>query len=595
MKIGLLKEFKIPAVVLLGIVSYLLLSLYGQSWLALPVILVTIILGSYQLVIETFKELIKGRYVLDYIALVAIVVSLITGEYLVGAIIALMITSGRTLEYYGFTRAREALTKLVDRIPDEVTLWENGELGKKIKLKQVQIGQEIVVRKGEVIGLDGELISETAVIDESSLTGEPYESEKFSGDQIRSGTINIGDLMVIKVVRTQANSTYNNIIHLVQQAQSEKAPLIRLADKYSTIFTILTAILCIGAYYFTFDLNRVLAILVVATPCPLLLATPIALLGGVNAAAKKKIIVKRLASLEVLSRVNALIFDKTGTITLGMPKVVGFELIKKGEDPNKLIAIAESIERNSLHPLAKAVVRYAKAKKISGFKAEKIKEKIGQGIFGEVGGKEYHLSKLSSSEGMQIGLFTGSQLLAIFNFEDEIKNDSKRIINRFKKLGFKLFIFTGDKKAAADKVTAELGDGIEVQAECTPEDKQLGIQKLQANKQVVAMVGDGINDAPALALADVGLVFSNEEQTAASEAADIVFLGGDFKHVSEVVDLSKRTVSIAMQSIVVGIGLSLTAMVVASFGLIPPIIGAGIQEAIDVGVIINALRASRSS
>lgn len=195
---------------------------------------------------------------------------------------------------------------------------------------------------------------------------------------------------------------------------------------------------------------------------------------------------------------------------------------------------------------------------------------------------------------MKIGLFQGNKRLAVFSFEDEIKSDSKKIINQFKNLGFKLFIFTGDKQIAADKVAAELGEGIEVKAECTPADKQNGIKELQHDKQVVAMVGDGINDAPALALADVGMVFSNEEQTAASEAADIVFLGGDFKHVSEVVNLSKRTISIAMQSILVGIGLSLTAMVIASVGLIPPIIGAGIQEAIDVGVIINALRASRS-
>jgi heavy metal translocating P-type ATPase len=594
-KLQILKEFWIPSVVLAGIIVYLVLKLTGFSEVGVVVILLTIALGSYKLVWETFSELVKGNFVLDYIALVAIIVGLMTGEFLVAAIIALMIASGRNLEQYGFKRAKDALTKLVDRIPDEVTIWENNELGRKIKLSQVQINQLVVIRKGEVVGLDGELISENGLIDESSLTGEPYESEKFSGDQIRSGTINIGDLMVIKVTKTQADSTYNKIITMVKDAQTEKAPLVRLADKYSTIFTILTAILSIGTYIYTQDLYRVLAILVVATPCPLLLATPIALLGGVNAAAKKKIIVKRLASMEVLSRINALIFDKTGTITLGMPKVVSFELMKKSEERKKLIAIAESIERNSLHPLAKAIVRFAKSEKTPRVKAEKITEKIGQGIFGEVNGVAYHLSKLSSNEGMKIGLYKGQSELAVFTFEDEIKPESKKIINQFKGMGFKLFIFTGDKQAAADKVAAVLGEGIEIKAECTPADKQQGIKDLQQQKQLVAMVGDGINDAPALALADVGMVFSNEEQTAASEAADVVFLGGDFKHVSEVLSLSKRTIHIAMQSILVGMGLSLLAMVIASFGIIPPIIGAGIQEAIDVGVIINALRASRVS
>ncbi len=592
-KFELLKEFWVPATVLAGIILYLFFNLFGLHNAALVIVLFSIGLGSYELVVETVSEIIKKHFVLDYIALVAIIVGLMTGEFLVAAIIALMIASGRNLEQYGFKRAKDALTSLVDRIPDEVTLWENDEIGRKIKLSQVQIDQQVVIRKGEVIGLDGELISDNGLVDESSLTGEPYESEKFAGDQIRSGTINIGELMVIKVTKTQADSTYNKIINMVKQAQTEKAPLVRLADKYSTIFTILTAILSIGAYLWTFDLNRVLAILVVATPCPLLLATPIALLGGVNAAAKRKIIVKRLASMEVLSRINALIFDKTGTITLGMPKVVSFEVIKKNQDLKELIAIAEAIERNSLHPLAKAIVRYAKEKKVARVKAEKITEKIGQGIFGEVDGTNYRLSKLGSNEGMKIGLYKGQTELGIFTFEDEIKPESKKIINRFKGMGFKLFIFTGDKQVAADKVAAVLGEGIEIKAECTPADKQAGIKQLQDKKQVVAMVGDGINDAPALALADVGMVFSNEEQTAASEAADVVFLGGDFKHVSEVLNLSKRTIHIAMQSILVGMGLSLLAMVIASFGLIPPIVGAGIQEAIDVGVILNALRASR--
>lgn len=594
-KLDLIAEFKLPVVVLVAIIFYLILGLFGFTWLAMGVILFAIVLGSYELIIETITEIFKGNFVLDYIALVAIVVGLITGEYLVAAIIALMITSGKTLEVYGFSRARDALTKLVDRIPDEVVLWQNGQLGEKIKLSQVKVGQQVAIRKGEVIGLDGILVSESALTDESSLTGEPYENEKFTGDQIRSGTINIGNLMVIEVSRTQENSTYNKIINLVKQAQTEKAPLVRLADKYSTIFTILTTILCLLAYFLTYDLNRVLAVLVVATPCPLLLATPIALLGGVNAAAKKKIIIKKLASMEILSRINALIFDKTGTITLGMPKVVAFEVTKSGFDKKKLLAVAEAIERNSLHPLAKAIVGYARQEKAPHLKATAIEEKIGQGIFGEIEGRKYGLAKLNTDQGMQIGLTEGKNQVAVFTFEDQIKPESKKIISQFKKLGFKLFIFTGDKKVAADKVADVLGEGIEVKAECTPEDKQEGIKKLQANNYVVAMVGDGINDAPALALANVGMVFSNEEQTAASEAADVVFLGGDFEHVSNVITLSKRTIKIAMQSILAGMGLSLVAMVLASVGLIPPLIGAGVQEAIDVGVIINALRASRTS
>lgn len=593
MKINLLKEFKIPVIVLTGIILYLLLPYFGYSKVGLFIILTVIALGSYDLVLKTIRGFLKKNFVLDYIALVAILVGLLTGQYLIASIIALMIATGKTLEEYGFSKAKDALTKLVDRIPTEVILWKTDHLGDKIKLDAVSVGQTIAIRKGEVIGLDGILISQTGLTDESSLTGEPYEVEKFKGDSIRSGTINIGNLIVIEVTRTQKNSTYNKIIDLVKKAQIEKAPLVRLADKYSTIFTIITAILCAIAYALTQDLNRVLAVLVVATPCPLLLATPIALLGGVNSAAKKRIIIKKLASLEVLSRLTVLIFDKTGTITLGIPKVSAFEVNTKGLNKKELLAIAESIERNSLHPLAKAVVNYAKLQKVSRLIAKNIEEIIGQGISGEVNGKTYLLSKITSNEGMKIGLFQDKKELAQIHFEDQIKKESKSIITQFKKMGFKLFIFTGDKKNAAEKVINQLGEDIEIKAECTPEEKVAGIKALQKNGQLVAMVGDGINDAPALALADVGMVFSNEEQTSASEAADIVFLGGDFEHVSSVISIAKKTIYIAKQSILVGIGLSLGAMVLATVGVIPPLVGAGIQEVIDISVILNALRASR--
>ena len=593
MKIDILKEFKIPVIVLVGIILYLLLPFLGFPKIGVFIILTVIALGSYGLVLETISGLLKKNFVLDYIALVAVLVAILTNQYLVASIIALMIVSGEALDNYAFSKAKDALTKLVDRIPTEVILWKKDHLGNKIKLESVTVGQTVAIRKGEVIGLDGVLISQIGLTDESSLTGEPYEVEKFKGDNIRSGTINIGNLIVIQVTRTQKNSTYNKIIDLVKKAQTEKAPLVRLADKYSTVFTIVTAILCVLAYALTSDLNRVLAVLVVATPCPLLLATPIALLGGVNAAAKKRIIIKKLASLEVLSRLTALIFDKTGTITIGIPKVSDFVVNTKEFNKKELLAIAESIERNSLHPLAKAVVGYARAQQVSRTVANNIEEIIGQGISGEVNGKKYLLSKITSNEGMKIGLFQNKKELAQIHFEDQIKKESRSIISQFKHMGFKLFIFTGDKKAAAEKVIKQLGEDIEIKAECTPAEKSAGIEALQKNRNIVAMVGDGINDAPALALADVGMVFSNEEQTAASEAADIVFLGGDFEHVSNVSSIAKKTIYIAKPSILVGMGLSLGAMVLATVGVIPPLIGAGIQEAIDISVILNALRASR--
>lgn len=590
-KVVLLKTFSIPLVILAGIFIYLILNFLNLPKIAEIAAILATVLGAYRLFIESFYSVIKKQFALDYIAILAIVVSLFTREYLVAAIISLMLSSGRTLEDYGVSQAKKSLTKLIERIPNEVFLWKNGKIGDRVKINKVKIGEEILVRKGEVIALDGILASKDGLTDESSLTGEPYTIEKIEGDQIRSGTINIGNPIVVKVIKTQKDSTYKKIIDMVKAAQEEKSSMIRMADRYSGIFTIITLILSVFAYVFSgFDLTRALAVLVIATPCPLIIATPIALLGGVNSASKKHIIVKKLASLEVLSKAKTLIFDKTGTITLGRPRVVSFETEK---DRKEILAAAEAIERNSLHPLAKAIVNYARENKAPVYHAQNVEEKIGSGISGKARDIKYTISKLTSKDGMAIGIFEDRKNIAVFKFEDEIKEESKNIIRHLKERGFELFIYTGDKKEAAEKVVKDLGADVKVMAEASPEDKQKGIRQLKIQGKITAMVGDGINDAPALAFADVGMVFSNEEQTAASEAADLVFLGGDFSKVLESLNIAKRTIDIALQSILWGIGLSILGMVLASFGYIPPIGGAFIQEGIDVAVILNALRASR--
>jgi heavy metal translocating P-type ATPase len=522
----------------------------------------------------------------------SISIALLTGEYLVALIIALMLASGATLEEYGVSSAKNSLTQLIDRIPSYVSICRNGEVVEKQIISKVKIGEEILIRKGEVIGLDGVLISDSGITDESSLTGEAYPVDKIKGDVMRSGTVNIGNPIILKVTKVAADSTYRKIIDMVKTAQSEKAPLVRIADKYSVFFTILTLIIAGFAYLLTKNIDSVLAVFVIATPCPLILATPIALMGGINAAAKKRIIVKKLSNIEVLSRIKAIIFDKTGTITLGKPKISSFEIKNKSYEEKSLLSISEALERNSLHPLAKAIVDFAKEKKSSILHPEKVKEIIGSGIEGIINNKRYSLTKLKE-EGMAIGIWEEKELLAIFRFEDVIKKESKTTLQYLKNLGLELFIFTGDKKANADKIAKELGGDIVIKAECSPEDKKEGIENLKRQGKPTAMIGDGINDAPALAFADVGMVFANDEQTAASEAADIVFLGGDFSVAFDTFNIAKRTIRIAVQSILWGMGLSIGGMILAAFGLIPPITGAFLQETIDVAVIINALRASR--
>lgn len=578
--------FAVPIIVITGMIAFLVFRQNIIIW-------TVIFIGSLELISDTFDSLIHKKFALDYIAILAITTGIITGHYLVSAVIVLMLAGGTGLEKYGMMMAKKSLTALTNRIPHDVTIVSGKTSGKKVAIETVHVGQLILVRKGEIIPLDGTLVSKSAYIDESSLTGEPYMFDKVEGDAVRSGTLNAGDVIVVKVAKEDADSTYRKIISMVQKAQTEKSPLIRIADQYSGIFTIITLILCGIAYALSQDLTRVLAVLVVATPCPLILATPIALMGGMNAAAKKRIIIKRLSAIEVLSRVQALILDKTGTLTLGRPNVSDIDVMQKGFTASRALAIAAALERNSLHPFAKALVEAAKSAKSPVLPAQNVKEVIGSGIEGWVNGSQYHLRKPENAEGMTIELTDGQTRVALISFEDEIKKDASRILKKFMSRGLRLLLYTGDKEARAKETIANLGIMIDIKAECTPEDKRVGIHQLKLDGMVTAMVGDGINDAPALAAADVGLVFSNEEQTASSEAADIVFLGGDIQLLSQALAIAKRTMRIARESIFVGMGLSILGMIAAGAGLLPPIMGAATQEVIDVAVILNALRASR--
>lgn len=586
--------FKVPVFVLLSIIVYFMLGWLSLSLWATMLISTAIAVGSVDLLRDTWKSVMARQFALDYIALVAISTGVISGELVVAAVIVLMLAGGQTLEKYAIARAKKSLTALADRIPKHVLLWVGDTFGDRVLIESVTVGQRIFVRKGEVIPLDGVLESEHGLADESSLTGEPYEMEKRQGDTIRSGTINIGSPMVILVKKSDKESTYRKIIDMVARAQQERSPLIRIADKYSSIFTLITFAIAVFAYLSSHDIKQVLAVLVIATPCPLILATPIALMGGMNALAKRKIIGKTLASIEALSRVTDIMFDKTGTLTLGKPTVISIALKKSQYNKKAILGIAESIERNSLHPLAKAIVRKAREEKAKTYMATNVMEKIGYGITGLVDGVSYTLSKVKGSAGFAIELRRKSIKIATFYFEDKIKEDAPSVFRSIKQLGIHMSIYTGDKKEATRLALAHLtGVDLEVKTDCSPEDKLRGIKQLRYQRRVSAMVGDGINDAPALAAADVGMVFSNEEHTAASEAADLIFLGGNFSQVLESLRVAKHTLYIARQSIFIGIGLSTIGMIGASLGYIPPIVGAFIQEAIDVGVIFNALRASK--
>lgn len=522
--------FLVPALVFLTLAIGLILEFVYGLVLAAEIILVFgIVLGSVEVLRETIIYLLHKNFAIDYIAILAIIASMIAKQYIVGNVIVLMISGGGALEKYAQQKAKSSLTALTNRIPHEVLVWYSETITRKIPIDKINVGEKIFVRKGEVIPLDGILISDYSQIDESSLTGEPYFIDKLKGDKVRSGTVNMGASIVISVSREDKNSTYRQIINMVRKAQEEKSPMIRMTHKYNWIFTAIALVISAGAYLYWHNFNYVLAVLVIATPCPLLLATPVALIGGMGAAAKKKIIVKNLASIESLSRTDTLVFDKTGTITLGKPVLKHINIIDKKYDKREALSIAEAIERNSLHPVAHSIIQEARKERVTSLVASRVEEKPGSQISGNIRNKRYTLERGKESDAEDIHLREGNKVIAEFIFEDVLKADAKPIIKKLESQGMKVHVFTGDREIAAKKLREEIDMNVDVQSEMSPADKQKGIKLLQKKGNNIAMIGDGINDAPALALADVGMVFSHEENTASSEAADIVFLEGVFQ------------------------------------------------------------------
>ncbi len=585
MNLNLLSE---PIIVLLSLIVSFILTLLNQDLLSNLLAITAIVYGSKSLVVSTWESLKSRNLVLDYIAILAILTGLFSGNFLVALVIVLMMSGGNTLERFAKSKASTSLKNLISRLPKTVEVLEKNKQFSK-EIDTVAIGSIVLVRKGEVVPLDGVLLSARAMLDESSLTGESLPNLKRSGNLVKSGTVNVGNVLTLKTTVTSKNSVYSQIVRLVKEAQSSKAPLTRLADSLSGWFTLFTLLLCSLAYYLSPDINRILAILVIATPCPLILAAPIAFIGGINSAAKKRIIIKNISALESLAKVNAMVFDKTGTLTFGYPELQTLTVISPHFTKKEILKIASGLEINSLHPYARSLVNESKKQQIIPAKFLSITEEIGKGIKGIYKGSTFSLLK-NATDPTQIILLQKSKKIATFTFVDKIKPETISSLKLFSEQKIKLHIFTGDTKEKTKQITNKFSFPVEVHADCTPKSKQAGIKEIKENYSV-AMVGDGINDAPALALADVGLAFSHHQQTASTEAADIVLVGSNFDQVLDSVKIAKNTLKIAKQSMYAGVTLSLLGMVFAFLGLLNPLTGSLTQEIIDVAVILNALRA----
>lgn len=579
-------------IILPGVIAFLLA---GALVFTIPnLYFIAIGIGIVQIIIAAYKKIRSVSGSLDYIAFLAMVLAAFTHEYLAGTVIALMYTGGEALEAYASHRAESSLAALLARIPKTALVKRREGNLEEVPLADVETGATIVVRGGELVPLDGLLTSLHAVLNLANLTGEPLPETMSEGAVVKSGSVNAGEAFTLTVSGTLATSTYAKIIDLVKNAAQDQAPFVRLTAAANLPFTFLTLCISGGVYLLTGDITRVLAVLVIATPCPLIIAAPVAFIGGLSRAASRNIIVKTPTSLETISRVTTIFFDKTGTLTLGAPQLTSITLLDKKMSEIQALSLAAALEFHSIHPLARAIITAAKERNFTPAPAYDVQEIIGNGIDGKVDGHSISLRQAPATHhregGISLLLTEDGNDLATFHFADVLKDDAKKLLTDLTNTGFKVALLTGDRKENAEAVFAGLA--LDICADCTPEEKYRIVDEARERGEIVAMIGDGLNDAPALARADVGIVFSGTENSASIEAADVAILGHDVALIRELFALAKRSVHIASESVYAGIGLSTIGMLFAAFGFIVPIAGAILQECIDVAVIVNALRAA---
>ena len=564
------------------------------------------------LVGSVVRSLLRRDVGVDAIALVAIASALALGQYLAGAVVALMLAGGNALEEYATRRARRALTHLLERMPHVAHLRRDGAI-EEVAVDAIKPGDIVVVRAGELAPVDGVVVSDAAVIDESALTGEPLPLLRARGREVRSGSANAGDAFDLRTTHPAAESAYAAIVRLVQDAETQRAPFVRLADRYAAAFLFVSLAVAGGAWLAAGDPTRFLAVMVVATPCPLILAAPIAFIAGVSRAAHRGVIVKSGGVVERLGEARSVLFDKTGTLTLGLPAVERV-LVFDGYDPDELLRLAASVDQLSAHVLAEALVHDVEARGIALTAPERVEEGRGQGVEGLVGDRRVAVGSSSwlhargydgaeaaalrldeTLEGGSARILVGvdGTLAGAVVMGDHVRADAHRLVDELRAVGVRhVAIATGDRASVADAVGAALGAD-RVYAEQSPEDK-LDIVRLLRNDpefRPVVMVGDGVNDAPALALADVGIAMGAAGATVSSETADCVIVLDRVDRVVDAIRIGRRSLGIARQSVKIGMALSLLAMGFAAAGFLAPVFGALLQEAIDVAVIANALRA----
>ena len=593
-----------------GLVLGLVLAVAGQPDPAHIAWTVPSLIVGLWLLASIIRALVQGEAGVDVIAVLAIGGALLFNEALTAAVIGVMLATGDALERYAAGRAHRELSALISRAPRLVHRHEGGGIEDR-PVAEVAVGDRILVKPGEVVAVDGTVSGDAAILDESALTGESRLVTHGAGDQVSSGTVNAGAPFDLVASATAEHSTYAGIVRLVEEAQSSKAPFVRLADRYAMLFVPLTLVISGLAWLVSGDPVRALAVLVVATPCPLLLAVPIAIVAGISRAAKRGIIVKGGGALETLARARVMLFDKTGTLTAGRPSLAEV-VAAPGQQLDDVLRYAASLEQVSPHVLAASIVSGARSRGVEIVLPDDVTELASAGISGTVDGVPVLVGTAEFAAGARelpawardvrrrvnlegatgVYVSAGGRVVGALVLDDPIRPETPRVIRSLRRAGIRRTVMvTGDHYGVADMVGAAIGVDA-VLAQRTPTDKVDAVaeEKAEANG-ILVMVGDGLNDAPALAAADVGVAMGARGATASSEAADVVITVDRLDRLPEAIRISRRARSIAIQSVVAGMGMSLAAMLVATTGVLPPVAGAVLQEAIDVIVIVNALRA----
>jgi heavy metal translocating P-type ATPase len=600
LKVGLL------AIALAGLVAGLGLSFAGFPQVADLVWSAGVVPVLLGLVVEIVRSLRHGEVGLDIVAALSMSAALAFNETLAAAVVALMYSGGTFLESFAEGRARREMRSLLARVPRTASRRLDGTL-EEVPLDDIEPGDLLLIRQGDVAPVDGLLASNRAMLDQSALTGESLPIRLDRGAEVMSGSTNAGEAFDLRATRPARDSTYAGIVRLVEAAQKSKAPMARLADRYSLVFLAVTVAIAFAAWWLTGDPIRAVAVLVVATPCPLILAVPVALVAGLSRAAHFGVLIKGAKPLEQLARIKTLILDKTGTLTDGRPVIVSIE--SYGDLPEKeVLQFAAALDQGSKHPIAQALVSEARARGVSLPFPDDLVETPGEGMSGTIGGRKVAVGgsgfiaaqlglPLSSSRKAETGevivaLAVDGEAAGHIIMADTLRAGTAELLAGLRNRGIaRILLATGDRRAVADAVTEGLGLD-SVRADLTPDQKVLLVLTERKNGPVM-MVGDGVNDAPALAAADIGVAMGARGAAASAEAADVVLLVDHLDRLLSGLEVAQRAQRIALQSVAAGISLSVAGMVAAAFGYLTPVEGALLQEVIDVAVILNALRALR--